>query len=322
MLKRVNGTERGFEMIVITEFMDEAAVDTLRQHFYVHYDTKLADYLDRIPDLLLDAQALIVRNRTQVSADLLSAAPHLKCIGRLGVGLDNIDVATCSAMGVTVYPATGANNLTVVEYVLTAAMVLLRRAWFFTPEMLDGRWPRDSAALGSELAGRKLGVVGLGGIARDLSAKARCLGLELLAHDPFVHRSDPAWNGVRNLGLDELMAAADVVSVHVPLNKDTRHLVDREAIARMKPGTILINAARGGVVDEEAVADALRAGHLGGAALDTFETEPLTREAASVFADAPNLILTPHIAGVSTESNERVSEVTARNILTHLSANP
>lgn len=308
-------------MILITEFMDEAAIDALRQQFPVHYDPDLAESQEKILELSGDAVALIVRNRTQVSVELLSAAPHLECVGRLGVGLDNIDVAACAARGVTVYPASGANNLSVTEYVLTAAMILLRQAWFLTPEMIDGQWPRGKAASGSELAGKKMGLVGLGAIARDISAKARHLGVELLAHDPFLPGTDPAWDEIRNLSLEELLAEADVVSLHVPLNEDTRHLIDRDAIARMKPGATLINAARGGVVNEAAVADALRGGQLGGAALDTFETEPLTREAAIVFAGVPNLILTPHIAGVSTESNKRVSEVTARNVLAHFSAN-
>ena len=308
-------------MIVITEFMDEAAVDALRRTETIHYDPGLADRQDEIPALVPEAGALIVRNRTRVSAELLDAAPHLKCVGRLGVGLDNIDLEACAARGVTVYPATGANNLSVAEYVVTAALVLLRQSWFLNAAMLDGSWPRAQAGAGKEIAGKTLGLIGFGAIARDLAGLARGLGMQVAAHDPFVPVDDPAWSGAARLGMDEVLGQADVISLHVPLTSETRHAIDRQAISRMKAGAILINAARGGVVDEAAVADALREGQLGGAALDTFDAEPLTRETAERFRDVPNLILTPHIAGVTTEANGRVSKLTVENVLRHLAEN-
>ena len=308
-------------MIVITEFMDEEAVDELRRTETVHYDPGLADRQDEIPGLVAEARALIVRNRTQVSVELLKAAPQLQCVGRLGVGLDNIDLEACKARGVTVYPATGANNLSVAEYVVTAALVLLRQSWFLNPAMLDGAWPRAEAGAGFEISGKTLGLIGFGAIARDLAGLAKGLGMRVAAHDPFVPADDPVWSGVSRLDMYEVLAQADVISLHVPLTPDTRHSINGDAISRMKAGAILINAARGGVVDEAAVADALREGHLGGAALDTFETEPLTREGAEHFRDVPNLILTPHIAGVTTEANGRVSKLTAENVLRHLAEN-
>ncbi len=262
-------------------------------------------------------RALIVRNRTQVRGALLDAAPELTCVGRLGVGLDNIDLAACEGRGVAVYPATGANNLSVAEYAIGTAMALLRGAYAANEEMIAGDWPRQSCA-GRELSGKVLGLVGFGAIARDTAARARALGMEVAAFDPFVPADDPVWRTAGRLDLDALLATADVVSLHVPLTDGTRHLIDAPRIAAMKPGAILINAARGGVVDEAAVAAALRAGHLGGAALDVFETEPLTAGAATIFAGVPNLILTPHIAGVTVESNTRVSELVADRVLAHL----
>ncbi|MCB2104220.1 MAG: hydroxyacid dehydrogenase [Rhodobacteraceae bacterium] len=305
-------------MIVITEFMDAEAIDTLRAAGAVHYDPGLADRQEAIPPLLRDAAALVVRNRTLVTGALLAAAPRLRCIGRLGVGLDNIDLNACAAQDVTVYPATGANTLSVAEYVVTAALVLLRRAWFCTADMLAGKWPRGAAGEGQEVAGKILGLVGYGAIARETARLARGLGMDVVGHDPFLPGDDPAWGATRSLPLADLLGMADVVSLHVPLTQGTRHLIDSAALANMKPGAILINAARGGVVDETAVAVALRAGHLGAAALDTFENEPLTQDRASAFADTPNLILTPHIAGVTEESNRRVSALTAANIIQHL----
>jgi (S)-sulfolactate dehydrogenase len=304
-------------MILITEFMDEAAVARLRAAHPVTYDPGLADRQGELPALMPGVRALIVRNRTQVRGPLLDAAPDLTCVGRLGVGLDNIDVAACEGRGVAVYPATGANNLSVAEYVLGTAMALLRGAYAANAAMIAGDWPRQSCA-GRELSGKVLGLVGFGAIARDTALRARALGMEVAAFDPFVPEGDPVWRTAGRLDLDALLATADVVSLHVPLTPGTRHLIDAPRIAAMKPGAILINAARGGVVDEAAVAAALRAGHLGGAALDVFETEPLTAGAAAVFAGVPNLILTPHIAGVTVESNTRVSDLIADRVLAHL----
>lgn len=304
-------------MILVTEFMDEAAVNRLRAAHAVTYEPGLADRQGDIPALMAGVRALIVRNRTQVRGALLDAGRNLECVGRLGVGLDNIDLSACEGRGVTVYPAAGANNLSVAEYVLGTAMALLRGAYSANDAMLAGEWPRQACA-GRELSGKILGLVGFGAIARDTAERARALGMEVAAHDPFVPEDDPVWRTVGRLDLSALLATADVVSLHVPLTRGTRHLIDGLRLAAMKPGAILINAARGGVVDEAAVAGALRSGRLGGAALDVFETEPLTSADAAVFAGVRNLILTPHIAGVTVESNVRVSDLIADRVLAHL----
>ncbi len=303
--------------IVITEFMDEPAVAVLSQRHATDYAPTL---VDRRADLLVSldtTRALIVRNRTRVDEELLAAAATLEVVGRLGVGLDNIDLDACRARGIEVVPATGANDLAVAEYVITTAAVLLRRAYFGNPSMLAGEWPRQSS-MGCELAGKTIGLVGLGSIARLVKAKAQALGMNIAAFDPYVPNGDGAWDGVRQLPLDGLLADSDIVSLHVPLTDTTRDLLDARAIARMRPTAILINAARGGIVDEAALADALRQGRLGGAALDVFASEPLSRDAARLFADTPNLILTPHIAGVTVESNQRVSMLIAEKVLASL----
>ena len=303
--------------IVITEFMDDAALDGLKQRYSVLYDPTLVDAPDRLDAELADAIALIVRNRTQVRAGLLDRAPRLRCVGRLGVGLDNIDLDECRRRNITVHPATGANNLSVVEYVLTAALMLLRGAWLSSAEVASGAWPRQ-ALIGRELEGRTMGLVGFGAIAREVAARAQALGMEIVAYDPHVAADEPAWRLARNVSFNELLQTADVVSLHVPLTPDTTRMIGAAEIAGMKPDAILINAARGGIVDEQALADALKAGKLGGAALDVFETEPLTEAAGAKFVGIPNLVLTPHIAGVTEESNVRVSEVVAGKIMTEL----
>ncbi|WP_419906780.1 hydroxyacid dehydrogenase [Hoeflea sp.] len=303
--------------IVITEFMDDAAVAALAQQHEAHYDQGLADRQDDIAALAGDAAAIIVRNRTQVNEALLDAAPGLKCVGRLGVGLDNIDTDACKARNIAVFPATGANNASVAEYVIANAMLLLRGAYQSTNAMLQGEWPRQ-ALMGRELAGHTMGLVGFGAIAREVAVRASVLGMDIIAHDPYVMADDPGWQIARNVSLDGLLELADVVSLHTPLNDKTRHMINAEALSRMKRDAVIINAARGGVIDEEALGAALAKGSLGGAALDVFETEPLTAEAGMKFSGLKNLVLTPHIAGVTVESNIRVSALTVQNVLNHL----
>ena len=305
--------------IVISEFMDEGAIEAAFKDRDVRYDPSLVDHPERLRASLADCRALIVRNRTQVRGTLLEAAPLLKVVGRLGVGLDNIDTAACGARGIAVRPATGANDLAVAEYVITATLMLLRRAWFASDRVAEGLWPRMDL-IGRELAGKRLGLVGFGAIARLTAAKATALGMTIAAFDPFLSDDHPEWRGVERLPLDALLASCDVVSLHTPLTDQTRSMIDATALGRMKDGAILINAARGGIVDEAALAMALKAGRLGGAALDVFESEPLNEGAGRLFQDLPNLILTPHIAGVTEESNVRVSAVTARAVLEVLSA--
>lgn len=303
--------------IVISEFMDEAAVGRLQARHATLYNPTLVDRRGDLVVALREAKALIVRNRTQVGADLLDMARNLKCVGRLGVGLDNIDVAACKARNIAVFPATGANDLSVAEYVITAAMLLLRGAWLSSAEVASGGWPRQKL-IGRELAGRTMGLVGFGAIAREVGWRASALGMNIVAHDPYLLASDPAWKMVRNLSLDGLLENADVVSVHVPLTDATRSMIGARQLSLMKPDAVLVNAARGGVVDEAALAEALRTGRLGGAALDVFAEEPVTAESGAKFAGIQNLILTPHIAGVTQESNVRVSDLIANLVLAHL----
>ncbi len=306
--------------ILITEFMDEAAVATLAADFDVAYEPDLVDRRDELLSRLEQTDALIVRNRTRVDAELLAAAPALKVVGRLGVGLDNIDTAACAARGIEVIPATGANALAVAEYVVGTAMLLLRGAYQSTASVADGAWPRTALSNGREINGKVLGVVGFGGIGRLTARLAHALGMQVVGHDPQLPDDSTFWaqEHAQGLPLDEVFARSDVVTLHVPLTRETRGLVDAARLARMKPGAILVNTARGGVVDEAAVAAALRSGALGGAALDVFDAEPLPK--GSSLAGCPNLVLTPHVAGVTRESNERVSSLIADRVAAALRA--
>ncbi|HUI99503.1 MAG TPA: NAD(P)-dependent oxidoreductase, partial [Usitatibacter sp.] len=183
-----------------------------------------------------------------------------------------------------------------------------------TPDVAAGKWPRQALSAGREAAGKTLGLVGFGSIGRITASKAAALGMRVAGHDAQLADEDPAWARwhARPLSLDALLAESDVVSLHLPLTPQTRGLFGRERLARMKRGAILVNTARGGIVDEAALARLLHEGHLGGAALDVFGAEPLA--AGSPLAGAPNLVLTPHIAGLTLEANERVSTVIAEKV--------
>ncbi len=299
--------------IVISEFMDEGAVNDLRRDYDVHYDPGLVDAPAALAEQVQAARALIVRNRTQVRGALLEAGRNLRVIGRLGVGLDNIDLEACKARSIRVMPATGANNIAVAEYVIAALLLLVRGAFAERGRMLAGEWPRQEL-MGGEVLGRTLGLIGFGGIAREVAVRAQALGMVVRAHDPLIPVDAPIWGstGVQPVALPALLAQADAISLHVPLVEGTRHLIGAAQLAAMRSGAVLINTARGGVVDDAALAKALSAGEIAGAALDVFESEPLP--AGSVFEGVPNLLLTPHIAGVTHESNARVGQVTAANV--------
>lgn len=303
--------------IVISEFMDEAAIESLRAHHDVHLDEALCEKPDELAAAIADAEAIIVRNRTQVTAGLIASAPHLKAVGRLGVGLDNIDLAACKERGIAVLPAIGANAASVAEYVLCTAMMLLRAPAFSgTADLQAGKWPRAALSKGREIAGKSMGLIGFGSIGQTTRDLARAAGFRTIAHDDFLAPDHPAWKTTgRAETLDELLGIADVVSLHCPLTKETRGLIGADQFAAMKPGAILVNTARGGIVDEKALADALRSGHLRGAAIDVFASEPIDKATGELFAGLNNLILTPHVAGVTVESNERISSITAENML-------
>ena len=305
--------------IVITEFLDENALRAIPAKYSVLYDAKLVDRPDDLKREVAQCRALVVRNRTQVRGPLLAAATQLQVVGRLGVGLDNIDMDACAARNIAVFPASGANDLSVAEWVICNAMMLLRGAYFATPELIAGTWPRNRL-IGRELSGKVMGLVGYGAIAQEVAKRADALGMACIAFDPFLDDDHPAWTLAQRHGLEPLLREADVVSLHVPLNASTANMMDAVRLKRMKRDAVLLNAARGGVVDEVALAAALRAGELGGAALDVFDEEPLSRTSGAVFSGCPNLILTPHIAGVTQESNVRVSHVTVANILKVLEA--
>jgi (S)-sulfolactate dehydrogenase len=305
--------------IVISEFMDERAVSQLRAQHAVRYDPKLVDDPARLLAEAADCDALVVRNRTQVRGDLLAALGRCRVVGRLGVGLDNIDVAGCETKRISVIPATGANALCVAEYVITSAMLLLRGTYAATAAVAGGAWPRIALSNGRETAGKTLGIIGFGSIGQRVAALAQGLGMTVVACDAALPAQHPVYleAGVRSVSLESLLGLADVVTLHVPLTDETRGLFSAARIAAMKRGAVLINTSRGHIVDMSALVAALRCGQLGGAAIDVFDEEPLP--ASTELQDCPGLLLTPHVSGLSFEANERVSSMVAEKVLEALS---
>ena len=305
-------------MILVTEFMDEDAVNLLREKYEVYYDISLAEDSNSLVNLINKMKALIVRNKTLVTRELIENAPNLTCIGRLGVGLDNIDLNACEEQNIAVYPALGANSDSVAEYVICASMLLLRKAYFKKNEMIAGNWPRQESS-GSEVYGKTLGLIGFGDIAQKTRDLALGLGMKTVAYDPYLDKDSNVWKETKNLDLDNLLSISDIISLHIPLSKETKNLIDEKKLRLIKNSSVIINTSRGGIIDENSLAKLLKENKIGGAALDVFNEEPIKKENAKKFEGLDNLILTPHIGGVTKESNERVSKMIAKKIDIHLS---
>lgn len=305
--------------IVITEPMHPGAVAALRAAHATLHDPALAEAPEQLAPLLGVARALIVRDRTRVDRALLAAAPRLSVIGRLGVGMENLDMPACRARGIEVIPATGANADSVAEYVMLAIGQLLRGGTFgASAAVAAGAWPRAELAAGREMRGKTLGIIGFGDIGRRVAKIGRAFGMAVVAHDPVLPNDHAGWTETptERVALEALLARADAVTLHVPLSQATRGLLSAARLGLMKPGAVLVNTAHGGVLEEAALAAALREGRLGGAALDVFAEEPLPP--ASPLIGCPNLILTPHVAGLTAESNGRVSTLIAERVLVAL----
>jgi len=306
--------------ILISEFITRQALETLRSQHEVVYEPEL--YKDRTALIaaMQNIEALIVRNLTQVNEEVLASASSLRVIGRLGVGLENIELPACAVRNIKVIPATGANAESVAEYVVGAAVALTRGFIPATIATLEGQWPRPRFSSYHEFLGKTIGVVGFGSIGRVVAKKAHAFGLQCLAYDPMLSSNSIELDGfsVPLLPLNNLLAKSDVITLHLPFLPETKNLFNADTLDQMKQGACLINTARGGIVDERALAERLRSGMLGGAAMDVFSTEPA--KDLSHFAGIENLILTPHIAGVTHESNERVSQMIADEVNRFLGA--
>ena len=300
--------------IIITEWMP-AAIERLRAAGEVIYEPSLWRARAQLCSLLADCHALIVRNQTMVDAALLAYAPSLKVVGRLGAGLDNLDLPALRARGIVVVTGGQANAIAVAEYTIGAMIALARRLLAADRSTRSGDWERVAFGAGIELYGKTLGLIGLGDIGARVARRALAFGMRVIAHDPLITPTHfaAAELGIALMSLDDVLRESDFVSLHLPLSPTTTNLINASRLALMKPTAFLINSSRGGIVDEAALAEALRAGRLGGAALDVRAQEPPPRD--DPLAMQEGTLLTPHIAGLTVESQARVCTTVADDVL-------
>ncbi|MEC8650958.1 MAG: phosphoglycerate dehydrogenase [Planctomycetota bacterium] len=294
--------------ILVADDLGDEGMSMLRESGQVTLQTGMDEAALRAA--LPGYQVLVVRSATTVTAKSLELADSLAVVGRAGIGVDNIDVAACTARGIAVMNTPEANTVTTAEHAVALLMSLARNIPSADASVRAGKWEK-SKFTGVELQDKQLGVIGLGRIGRIAADKCRGLGMTIAAFDPFVTQAT-APEGVRMLDLSELLETSDFVTVHVPMTEETRHLLNRERLLSMKPGARLVHAARGGIVCEEGLVEALTSGRLAGAALDVFESEPLPAD--SPLRQAPNLVLTPHLGASTDEAKRNVSRDMARQI--------
>jgi D-3-phosphoglycerate dehydrogenase / 2-oxoglutarate reductase len=292
----------------VREAIAEAGVDLLRSRFDVDLDpeSELAAIIDRY-------DAIVIRSATKLTADLIAAGTRLKVIGRAGVGVDNVDVDAATRRGIVVANAPESNIVSAAEHTIGLLVALARNIPQAHAALVEGRWERSSWG-GVELAEKTLGILGYGRIGQQVARRALGLQMRVVAYDPFVSADRFREAGVESDTLDGVLARADFVTIHLPLTDETRGVIGAETLAKMKPGSRLINAARGELVDDVALEEALRSGRLAGAALDVFSREPYT----GPLLGAPNLVVTPHLAASTDEAQDRAGVIVAEQVVAAL----
>jgi D-3-phosphoglycerate dehydrogenase / 2-oxoglutarate reductase len=301
--------------VLVAEQVAGEGLTLLRAHHEV--DERIGLSRDELCAIVGDYDALLVRSQVQVDAALIAAGPRLVVIGRAGVGVDNVDLDAATRAGIVVVNAPTGNTIAAAEHTLALLYALARRVAAGDVAVRSGDWKAARVRLtGVELRGRTLGIVGLGKIGQAIADRARAMEMTILGQDPFVSAEQAALHGIALVGLDDLLTRSDVVTIHVPLTRTTRGLIGRRELKLMKPTAMLLNVARGGIVDEAALAEALGAGALAGAAIDVFDHEPpFDPNPRSPLLDAPNTLLTPHLGASTEEAQVRVAEEVAAQIV-------
>jgi D-3-phosphoglycerate dehydrogenase / 2-oxoglutarate reductase len=302
--------------VLVVEPLAPEGLDLLRAHHDV--DERIGLPREEIAAILPDYDALVVRSQVKADAELIAAGTRLVVIGRAGVGVDNVDLEAATRAGITVVNAPTGNTIAAAEHTLALLYGLARRTAAADASMRRGEWKR-SQFTGTELRGKTLGIVGLGKIGQAIAVRARAMEMPVIGADPFVTPEQAGNLGVELVSFDDLVERSDVITVHVPITRATRGLINAAAIARMKPSVLLLNVARGGILDEVDVAEALRSGRIAGAAIDVFEKEP---PLDSPLLDAPNTLLTPHLGASTAEAQVAVAEEVAEQILEVLDGRP
>ena len=295
-------------VVLVTEELAAAALDALAEDFEVRQidGTNRAALLGVLPD----AHAVIIRSATRIDGEALSVAGHLRVVARAGVGLDNVDVPAATARGVLVANAPTSNIVSAAEQAVALLLAVARHTAAASAALKAGAW-RRSAYTGVEVQGKTVGVIGLGRIGVLFAQRMAAFGVRLIAYDPYVQPARAAQLGVHLAGLDDLLRESDFISVHLPRTPETVGLIGEKELALVKPGLRIVNAARGGLVDEQALADAIREGRVAGAGLDVFATEPLTESPLFAF---DNVVVTPHLGASTVEAQDKAGLAVARSV--------
>jgi D-3-phosphoglycerate dehydrogenase / 2-oxoglutarate reductase len=295
--------------VLIAEPLADAGIELLRAHFEVdaHDALDRAELLARVAD----ADALVVRSATQVDGEVLAAGRNLKVVGRAGIGLDNVDVNAATRLGVMVVNAPQSNVISAAEHTVALILAQARNIPQADAALREGRWER-SRFQGAELYGKTLGIVGLGRVGALVAQRLNAFGMRVIAYDPYVSRDRAAQMGVELASLVEVLTRADVVTVHLPKTPETTGLIGERELAAMRPGARLVNTARGGLVDETALAKAVESGHLGGAALDVFSEEPTTQ---SPLFQLDRVVVTPHLGASTAEAQDKAGVAIAEQLI-------
>ncbi len=299
--------------ILITEFINQNSLENLNKKFDVNYDEKLCEDEKEIIKIIKDYDGLIVRNKTQVNLDILKNAFKLKFIGRLGVGLDNIDTEYCKNKNIHVQPATGMNADSVAEYVVSSSMFLIKKIPMFHNGTIKGEWPRTTIK-STEIKQKNLGIIGFGTIGKKVAEYSLKNGLKILAYDPYISELNDKEIDAKLSSLNEIYEKSDIISIHLPLTDETKNMINKSSFSQMKNKPIIINTSRGSIINESDLIEAYNKNNISGFALDVFEKEPIKSEFYNKIKPGMNCILTPHISGVTTESNIRVSDFIVKKI--------
>ncbi|MEU6129698.1 phosphoglycerate dehydrogenase [Saccharopolyspora sp. NPDC047091] len=296
-------------VVLIAEKLAPSVLDALGEEVEIRH----VDGTDRpaLLEAVADADALLVRSATKVDAEVLGATGKLKVVARAGVGLDNVEVPAATERGVMVVNAPTSNIVSAAEHALALLLAVARNVAAADASLRAGEWKRSSFS-GIELNGKTIGVVGLGKIGQLFAQRIAAFGTKLIAYDPYVSAARAAQLGIELVSLEDLLARADAISIHLPKTAETLGLIGAEELKKAKQGLIVINAARGGLVDEEALAEAIRSGHIGGAGIDVYKTEPTT---SSPLFELTNVVATPHLGASTTEAQDRAGTDVARSVL-------
>ncbi|EJY55746.1 D-3-phosphoglycerate dehydrogenase [Alicyclobacillus hesperidum URH17-3-68] len=298
--------------ILVTDDISSAGIDVLSTLPDATVDVQTGLSPSELLVAIADADALVVRSQTTVTEQVIAAAKRLKVIGRAGVGVDNIDLEAATRRGILVINAPDGNTIAAAEHTFAMMISLARHIPAANRDLLAGNWNRKKW-VGVELRGKTLAILGMGRIGTEVAKRAKVFGMTVLGYDPFLTEDRAQSLGVQKSDLDSAIRAADFITVHTPLTKETHHMIDAGKIAMMKEGVRIINCARGGIIDERALADALRLGKVAGAAIDVFESEPLALD--HPLRQCENVILTPHLGASTVEAQENVAIQVAEEIV-------